>query len=118
MLELIIFSKEVEIKFWEYLLHHYVACALIFFSLTLNIRNPKIHRLVKAGMMVLVVHDISDILLSIGRSYNDMKTSNKYLVYLQYVVLQVSWIYTRLWVFPTCIIAENSKAQFEPQLWY
>lgn len=87
LLELIILSTEVEIKFWEYLLHHYVAFTLIFFSLTLNIRTPSFTALVKIGLIVLVIHDVSDIFLSIGRAYGDFKGSKKLIVYAEYVIL-------------------------------
>lgn len=63
--------------------------------------------LVKVGVVVMIVHDISDIFLSIGRSYGDMRHSNKYIVYFTYVMIYFSWFWARIYVFPTCVINET-----------
>jgi ceramide synthetase len=65
MMELILLGKEIEIKFWEYLLHHFLAVCLIFFSLT--------HNFVIVGAIVLAVHDVSDVVLGVGRLHCELR---------------------------------------------
>jgi hypothetical protein len=49
-IELAILRQKEEPKFWEYILHHFMAAALIFYSLLFNI--------IQVGMVVKLVHDI------------------------------------------------------------
>ena len=55
-------------KFYEWLLHHFVAVILILFSLLSN--------QITAGIVILIIHDASDIFSSLGRGYMETKFTN------------------------------------------
>jgi ceramide synthetase len=59
LIELMIFRRKDELKFYEFMLHHFLAVTLIIFSSKMN--------LLAHGILVLVIHDIADIILSFGR---------------------------------------------------
>lgn len=63
--EMIVIKRKTERKFYEYLLHHFVAATLILFSMMCNE--------ITAGTMILIVHDMSDILIAIGRAFIETK---------------------------------------------
>ena len=74
----------------------------------------------KLGVVVMVIHDLSDAFLSSARAYGDLKNSRKILVYLTFSSVQISWLYARIFVFPQCIIQQsyNKMYEFEPVIWY
>jgi len=59
--EMAVIKRKTERKFYEYLLHHFVAATLILFSMMCNE--------IAAGTMILIVHDASDIFVALGRGY-------------------------------------------------
>ena len=61
VVELLVFRRGKERKFYEWLLHHSVAATLILFSMMTN--------QIAAGVMILFVHDASDIFMAGGRAY-------------------------------------------------
>lgn len=61
---LLVHGTKIELKFWEYILHHSLAVFLIYFS--------SMYNCVTHGVMVLITHDISDIFLALGRAYGDI----------------------------------------------
>ncbi|CAD8188299.1 unnamed protein product [Paramecium pentaurelia] len=91
LLLLMIHGTKIELKYWEYLLHHFLAVSLLYFSTIYNCES--------IGIVVLVLHDISDIFLAYGRTYADIG-KNKILVYMSFSAIQISWLYTRVYVFP------------------
>jgi len=83
-------------KFWEMFLHHGVAVFLIFFSYMSNE--------IAVGILVLFVHDPSDIFLDGGRFYNDLKNRKDWIRNIFAVCFVTTWIYFRLYSFPVCVI--------------
>lgn len=65
--------------------------SLLYFSTIYNCES--------IGIVVLVLHDISDIFLAYGRTYADIG-KNKIIVYVSFSAIQISWLYTRVYVFP------------------
>lgn len=62
--EMMVIKRKTEKKYYEYLLHHFMAASLIFFSMMCNE--------ITAGTMILIVHDFSDIFIAATRAYFDM----------------------------------------------
>ena len=80
--------------FWQMLLHHIATITLISFSWVSN--------KVRVGMLVVVLHDMADIALEIAKMClyaNFQKTSTT-----MYKVFAVTWIITRLYIFPKYVI--------------
>lgn len=91
-------------KFYEYCLHHGMAFFLIFYSYMLSYWI--------IGTMVLILHDVSDVFLIIGRFYmvmrlviQDLKNKNKGFLSILYVLTFIVWVFTRLAVFPACCLS-------------
>lgn len=103
--EMIVIKRKSERKFYEYLLHHFMAASLIFFSMMCNE--------ITAGTMILIVHDLSDIFIAAIRAYFDMNiakvkigTTQKPYIVVPFVITSVfMWIYMRIIVFPFCLLA-------------
>lgn len=68
LIHLAIKRKEVETKYWEYMLHHTLATCLLLFSALYNQCNKNIYSLVRFGIVVLGIHDLADIILSLSRA--------------------------------------------------
>lgn len=68
----LLYGTKIELKYWEYLLHHSLTVSLLYFSTMYNCEN--------IGIIVLLLHDISDIFLALGRTYGDLGKT-KILVY-------------------------------------
>lgn len=89
----LLFSMFEDIKrkdFWEMLIHHFVTIILLVLSWTCN--------LVRAGTLVLVIHDCADIFL-------EMAKMMKYIKYQRtcdvlFGIFTVTWICSRLVVYP------------------
>jgi hypothetical protein len=98
VVELILFRRGKERKFYEWMLHHSVAATLILFSMMSN--------QIAAGVMILIVHDASDIFMAAGRAYAEANIP-KYTPISAAMLssLMVSWIYLRLVIFPFCLLA-------------
>ena len=80
--------------FWQMLLHHAATISLINFSWVLN--------MVRAGMLVLVLHDSADVFLEIAKvcKYaNLQKACNA--VFATFVF---TWIITRLYIYPKYVV--------------
>lgn len=69
LFELIIVRRSKERKYYEWMLHHVVAVALICLSLMVNE--------IIIGIMILIVHDVSDASLSSGRFFVEANFSPK-----------------------------------------
>jgi len=80
--------------FVEMLIHHVTTIALLCFSWTCN--------LTRCGTLVLLLHDLADILLECAKLFNYAKFT--VLCDLCFGVFALSWIVTRLWIFPAWIL--------------
>jgi hypothetical protein len=92
-----IIKRKAERKFHEYLLHHFIAVSLILFSLMSN--------QIVAGAMILIVHDMSDIIMAGARGYIETVYETKFSSGLLYFSLLVVWVFCRIFVFPFCLLA-------------
>ena len=87
-------STKKRSDFWEMLIHHIATISLICFSWVLN--------MVRAGMLVLVIHDIADLLLEIAKMCkysNYQKACN-----VMFAIFVFTWIYTRLYIYPKYVV--------------
>jgi TLC domain len=84
-----IFSK-IRNDFMEMLLHHSVTVMLLSLAYLMNYQP--------ISLLILYSHDISDIFVCFSRVFVD--TDFKPGVLFFYVSLMISWVYTRLYVFP------------------
>merc|ERR1712080_566239 len=76
------------------MLHHAATISLIWFSWVLN--------MVRAGMLVLVLHDTADVLLDIAKMCkyaNWQKMCN-----LTFALFVLTWIITRLYMYPKYVM--------------
>lgn len=55
--------------------------------------------------MILIVHDMSDILIAFGRAYVETKYEIKAFTIGIYVAMTSVWIWLRIVVFPFCLLA-------------
>ena len=80
--------------FWQMLLHHAATISLINFSWVLN--------MVRAGMLVLVLHDSADVFLEMAKvcKYANLQKACN-LVFATFVF---TWIITRLYVYPKYVV--------------
>eukprot|EP01105_Mastigella_eilhardi_P000624 TRINITY_DN10734_c0_g1_i3.p1 TRINITY_DN10734_c0_g1~~TRINITY_DN10734_c0_g1_i3.p1 ORF type:complete len:378 (-),score=108.75 TRINITY_DN10734_c0_g1_i3:64-1197(-) len=95
-----LFATLVEARrsnFYEMMLHHAAGAILIFLCFFQNTT--------RVGALVLVVHDSSDIPLSLLRCVVTTKYSK--LMTVTYIATVISWMYLRLYVFPTRIIWDS-----------
>lgn len=98
VVELFLFRRGKERKFYEWMLHHSVAATLILFSMMSN--------QIAAGVMILIVHDASDIFMAAGRFYAEANIPKSFMTNVTMVSLLIfSWIYLRLFIFPFCLLA-------------
>jgi hypothetical protein len=108
---MIVIKRKTERKFYEYLLHHFVAATLILFSMMCNE--------ITAGSMILIIHDLSDIMIAFGRAIVETKFESKLGKIFIYIAMTVGWIYLRIIVFPYCLLANVYANKPTPQdEWY
>jgi len=88
--------KYNEPKYYEYVLHHGLAVVLLFFSYMANLHV--------IGSLVLIVHDPGDVVLIMARSYSDYKWRRPIGILVVYGLCYSVWIFTRITMFPLCII--------------
>ena len=81
--EMIVIKRKTERKFYEYLLHHFVAATLILFSMMYNE--------ITAGTMILIIHDASDTLMAFGRAFVETKYESKLMTAIIYVSTTLTW---------------------------
>lgn len=109
--EMIVIKRNKERKFYEYLLHHFVAATLILFSMMSNQIAP--------GTMILIIHDSSDIMIAFGRAFVETKYSTKTVTAIVYFVMTAIWIFNRILVFPFCLLGNVYANKPTPQdEWY
>ncbi|KAL3790887.1 hypothetical protein ACHAW5_000713 [Stephanodiscus triporus] len=86
-------SDAVRGDFREMMSHHLVTNALIFFS--------SYYRLTRAGSMVFLIHDVSDVPIDMSKLANFVKW--KVATIVCFVIMVLMWIVTRLTIFPFVI---------------
>ncbi len=79
------------------MLHHVIAASLILFSLMSN--------QMLAGAMILIIHDMSDILIAGGRAYLETIYETKVKSGIVYLLTIAVWIFCRILVFPFCLLS-------------
>eukprot|EP01105_Mastigella_eilhardi_P015474 TRINITY_DN3542_c0_g1_i1.p2 TRINITY_DN3542_c0_g1~~TRINITY_DN3542_c0_g1_i1.p2 ORF type:complete len:377 (-),score=120.32 TRINITY_DN3542_c0_g1_i1:8-1138(-) len=84
--------------FWEMLLHHLVACALVLFSYLSNF--------LRVGILVFLVHDACDVFICALKIIVEVGGHNVAMV-VCYVLLMCTWVYCRLFAFPLLVIAPS-----------
>ena len=91
--------------FPEYVLHHLMTWALIFFSYSCN--------MLPIGSAVMILHDITDLAVTLFKLTIDVTP-----IFVQasvYLSLVVSWVYFRLWFFPFHVIWRLQEECYEDQ---
>jgi ceramide synthetase len=85
-------------KYHEFLLHHCVTIILILFSMMSN--------QIAAGVIIIIVHDASDIFSSFGRGYLETRFLHPVVMVGSFITMLFSWVYLRTVVYPFCILAQ------------
>ncbi|CAG9335704.1 unnamed protein product [Blepharisma stoltei] len=80
--------------FMEMLLHHFMTVFLISLAYMMNYVNMSI--------LVLYTHDFADIFGCFVQTFVD--TDRVYCTLTSYILLLITWFYTRIWVFPNELI--------------
>jgi hypothetical protein len=96
LFEMVIIKRKTELKFHEYCLHHSIAVSLIMFSIMSN--------QVTDGVVVLIIHDASDILMAFARFYIELDCAKKWISNMTYIFMILIWIWMRIIVFPFCCL--------------
>ena len=65
--------------------------------------------------MILIIHDMSDILLAFGRGFIETKYESKGWTATIYILNLIVWIYMRIIVFPFCLLANVYANKPTPQ---
>jgi len=92
------FAYEVKRKdFWPLLFHHIVTISLIYFSYVTGF-----HRI---GLLVLVCHDVNDILFELGKTYvyRNLEPQITY----TFILIMLGWVISRLLIFPFIVIRSS-----------
>ncbi|XP_053209499.1 ceramide synthase 5-like [Panonychus citri] len=97
----LIISQFFDVKysdFWQMFIHHVVTVLLLCFSWACNL-----HRI---GTLVLIIHDFADIPLEGAKIARYLR--NPVLANIVFAALLVCWIYSRLGLLPTRVIAYST----------
>ncbi|CAI4228143.1 unnamed protein product [Auanema sp. JU1783] len=95
---LLIASAFIDVRrsdFWQLIIHHFVTIGLLATSWTINF--------VRVGTLVLISHDVADILLE-GGKLTRYDRNKKTLTNVAFVVFLIGWIITRLGYYPFILI--------------
>jgi len=60
---------------------------------------------IAVGIVILIIHDASDIFSSCGRAYMETKFTSTIGLVLGFFGILVSWVYLRTVVYPFCIVS-------------
>ena len=85
-----LFFFPIRNDFMEMLLHHSMTVSLVSLAYLMNY--------LPISLLILYCHDISDIFVCFSRVFVD--TDFKKTTFVFYVGLMISWVYTRLYIFP------------------
>nr|CDJ85814.1 TRAM LAG1 CLN8 homology domain containing protein [Haemonchus contortus] len=94
----LLFGSIFDVKrsdFWQMIIHHVVTIGLLSTSFTINF--------VRAGTLVLISHDVADILLEFGK-LTRYDRNLKSLTNAVFVVFLTGWILTRLGYYPLVLV--------------
>lgn len=97
-------------KYHEFLLHHCVTIVLMIFSMMTN--------QIAVGVIIIIIHDVSDIFSSFGRAYMETKYRNPIVMVLSFITMLSSWVYFRTIVYPFCILATVWTKIPETDVWH
>jgi hypothetical protein len=100
-------SPEGNRKYAETLIHHSMAFLLILLSYLAN------YQLV--GVMVLLTHNASDLLLIVGRYILDLRNIPNWLSNGASATGFLGWVYFRLLCFPVCAIGSGAREFGNPE---
>ncbi|KAJ1369710.1 Ceramide synthase hyl-1, partial [Parelaphostrongylus tenuis] len=81
--------------FWQLMVHHIVTIGLLSISFTINF--------VRAGTLVLISHDVADVILEFGKLTRYDRTL-KNVTNVCFVVFLTAWIVTRLGYYPFVLV--------------
>jgi hypothetical protein len=74
---------------------------------------------IAAGVIIIIVHDASDIFSSGGRGYLETKYLNPFMMVFFFVTMLFSWVYLRTIVYPFCILSQVwSHAPLATDFWH
>ncbi len=93
--ESVIFRR-ADRKYYEFLLHHFLATTLVLFSMLTN--------QVAAGAVILIIHDVSDVPSTFIRGFIDTKYDNLSTGLVFFGLWLGSWSFLRVYVLSTCLI--------------
>jgi hypothetical protein len=96
IVESVVVKRKTDRKYYEFLLHHFIAVMLILISLLIN--------LLAMGTVVLFLHDISDMFTDMLRIWVETKFRRTVVDLTLFAMASTSWFYTRIVVFPFCIV--------------
>jgi len=93
--------------FWPLLFHHVVTILLIYVSYQLGFY--------RIGLLVVVAHDTNDVIFEIGKIfvYREMKI----MMNACFILIMISWVITRLGIFPFIIIRSTLFESIEYVPW-
>lgn len=91
---LLLFVGKIRNDFMEMLLHHSITVFLLGLAYLMNYWP--------ISLMILFTHDVSDAFVCLVRVFVD--TRHSVITFFCYVMLMVSWVYTRLIIFPFDLI--------------
>lgn len=89
-------KRKSDRKFYEFLLHHFMATSLILFSMLTN--NLAV------GITILFIHNFSDVTGAFVRALVETKYKNVLLHAFFWVLAVINWGYMRIVAFPSCLI--------------
>ncbi len=96
MIEIVTIRRKTDRKYYEFLLHHFMATTLILFSLLTN--N------VAVGTIILFLHNFSDVTAAFVRALVETKFNSILVDAIFWVLAVINWSYMRTIVFPFCVI--------------
>jgi ceramide synthetase len=103
-----LFMDSIKKDFFIMILHHFVTIALIFVSYST--------RYFKIGILVLFLHDVTDISLEFTKFNNHIKKRNgktyiinEFISNIGFVVFAISWFVFRLYFFPLKVLYSSGK---------
>lgn len=102
-LVLTLFSDHKRKDFTEMMVHHFATMVLIYFSWMMNF--------VRAGTLVLLVHDVSDPFLALAKMCKYIKSEKGTEVF--FVIFLVVWYISRLGIYPFKILYCTTVEPFE-----